>query len=116
MKQMGRCGWANKKDVLSLWIMAILLERDCYGYELLQAINSNPFLGPINPGGLYRILRELEFEGLVTSNWQVGCGPARRTYRLTDKGKEMLKNWKGLFEKHKVFIEQVLEKLEKGGV
>jgi DNA-binding PadR family transcriptional regulator len=43
---------------------------------------------------IYRHLRELEADGLVQSEWQTeGTGPARRIYRLTSDGEEVLALW-----------------------
>jgi len=43
------------------------------------------------PGGLYRYLRSMEKEQLVSSWWEPSqAGPARRTYVLTDEGKGAL--------------------------
>lgn len=66
-----------------------------HGYDLTQAANE---LGlselPIDPGGVYRCLRQLEAEGCVVSTWDTtGGGPARRTYQLTSLGWERLEGW-----------------------
>ena len=39
----------------------------------------------VDVGNLYRVLRALEEQGLVTSEWDETLpGPAKRTYELTD--------------------------------
>jgi DNA-binding PadR family transcriptional regulator len=44
------------------------------------------------PGGLYRYLRAMEREELVSSWWEPSqSGPARRTYELTRAGHEALR-------------------------
>jgi len=53
----------------------------------------------VDPGILYRTLRALEDEGTVISAWDTGgTGPARRVYRLTDQGWELLATWARYFE------------------
>jgi DNA-binding PadR family transcriptional regulator len=48
----------------------------------------------VDAGNLYRILRALEEEGMVTSEWNASLpGPAKRTYRLTDEGRRLLERW-----------------------
>src|SRR5215218_9385947 len=43
---------------------------------------------------LYRLLRQLELEGIVQSSWDTGgSGPARRVYRLTGAGSRLLDVW-----------------------
>ncbi len=105
------CRWHNKKEIMGVWILSVLLSDKLHGYELIQRINANPFLGPVNPGVVYRTLRELEMAGLVTSEWDFGRGPARRLYSITSKGKQWLKQARPYFEEYKRFIEGVLERL-----
>jgi PadR family transcriptional regulator, regulatory protein PadR len=48
----------------------------------------------INPGTLYRTLRQMEKEGLCKSDWGTPeGGPARRTYSVTEAGEECLVAW-----------------------
>ena len=45
----------------------------------------------IDPGSMYRLLRGLEEQGLVTSTWQTAdAGPSRRVYVITEQGIEAL--------------------------
>ena len=69
-----------------------LLFKQSYGYELIQSIQEFGFVeGEPPPGMVYRHLRQLEGDGLVTSEWETeGSGPAKRTYRLTAEGVEVL--------------------------
>ena len=49
----------------------------------------------VDPGGLYRLLRQLEQEGVVESTWsEGGFGPQRRDYSLTGLGWELLASWR----------------------
>jgi len=90
-----------------------------YGYELIQNIQRFGFLeGQAPPGMIYRHLRQLEEDGLVSSQWITqGSGPARRVYRLTPEGREMLDVWVGYMERQAQnlnhFIEQYRQ-IEKG--
>ncbi len=104
--------WHNKKEILGMWVLSMLLTKKLHGYELLQRINEDPFLGPINPGMIYRILRELEMLGFVVSQWSFGGGPAKRIYAITPIGKKWLYSMKPYLEEHKRFIDSVLEKLK----
>ncbi len=50
--------------------------------------------GAVDLGNLYRVLRALEAEGIVTSEWRAELpGPAKRTYALTDTGRRLLSRW-----------------------
>ncbi len=76
-------------------ILMGLNDRPSYGYELIQNIHKFGFLeGQAPPGMIYRHLRQLEEDGLVSSEWKTeGSGPAKRVYRITPDGKEMLSVW-----------------------
>src|SRR5919202_5023682 len=75
-------------------LLLLLRERPAHGYELLERL---PELLPderVDMGNLYRILRALEEEGLVSSEWRADLpGPAKRTYELTDQGRRLLDRW-----------------------
>jgi DNA-binding PadR family transcriptional regulator len=47
--------------------------------------------GDVDVGNLYRALRRMEGEGLVTSSWsEMGSGPNRRVYQITPQGRQFL--------------------------
>jgi PadR family transcriptional regulator len=76
-------------------ILLGLLLKASYGYELIQNIQKFGFVeGQAPPGMIYRHLRQLEKDGLVSSNWETkGTGPAKRMYTITEEGKEVLAIW-----------------------
>jgi len=48
----------------------------------------------MNPGTFYRTLRQMEKDGMVSSNWDTSeGGPARRVYSITDAGEAYLNYW-----------------------
>lgn len=87
-------GWLPRNYLRSC-LLLLLAEGPSHGYELLGAL---PPLGLEEPdtGGLYRSLRAMEQEGLVRSWWAPSSsGPARRSYDLTEEGREWLHLWAG---------------------
>ena len=79
------------------WLMpvalVILREESSYGYELMERLEEFGF-AEINPGTLYRTLRQMENEGLCESEWETSeGGPARRMYAITDAGESYLAAW-----------------------
>lgn len=71
-------------------LLLLLAEGPSHGYELLEHVRRLGIKGA-EPGGLYRYLRSMEKEELVSSWWEPSqAGPARRTYVLTDKGAKAL--------------------------
>ncbi|MGH9076902.1 MAG: PadR family transcriptional regulator [Acidimicrobiales bacterium] len=68
-------------------LLVALAEGQSHGYELLDAVR-HMGLRSAEAGGLYRCLRTMEEDNLVTSWWEPSqSGPPRRTYLLTPEGK-----------------------------
>jgi DNA-binding PadR family transcriptional regulator len=55
---------------------------------------------PIEEGTLYPLLRRLEGQGLLASEWRIEDGPPRRYYRLSRAGEDLYRDltasWRGL--------------------
>ena len=60
-----------------------------YGYELRQALADKGM--PIEEGTLYPLLRRLETQGFLKSEWKIEDGPPRRYYSLNADGRKLLK-------------------------
>ena len=77
-----------------------LLEHPGYGYGLLEQLGAHGF--PTDANTLYPLLRRLESQGLLGSEWRVDAGPPRRYYALSAEGRRTLKtlvgSWQGLNE------------------
>lgn len=74
-------------------VLLVLSEGPQHGYALLEALQERGYLpGKADVGNLYRGLRRLEKSGAVTSEWvrQSGPGPSRRTYQITEQGRQLL--------------------------
>ena len=71
-------------------VLAVLsqLRQVQYGYSLRQALAQRGM--PIEEGTLYPLLRRLEGQGLLASEWKIEEGPPRRYYRLNDAGEALL--------------------------
>jgi DNA-binding PadR family transcriptional regulator len=71
-----------------------------YGYELRQALEDRGM--PIEEGTLYPLLRRLEAQGLLKSDWKTDSGSPRRYYSLNADGRKLLKklteSWQGMNE------------------
>jgi PadR family transcriptional regulator len=75
------------------YLLLILRDWSSYGFDMLERLQAFGFAA-MNPGSLYRILRQMEKDGMVSSAWDTSnAGPARRMYTLTDAGEEYLKVW-----------------------
>ena len=79
------------------WLVPMMLlsirEWDSYGYELMERARALGF-EKMNPGTMYRALRQMEKDGDVESSWETSRGgAARRMYTITDAGEAHLGLW-----------------------
>jgi DNA-binding PadR family transcriptional regulator len=77
---------------LRLYLLKLLDEEPRHGYEVIRLLQDR-FMGVYapSPGTIYPRLARLEEEGLVTHDENGG----RKVYRITDKGREELRNRSG---------------------
>ena len=81
-------------------VLAVLaqLRDEQYGYTLRKALTERGM--PVDEGTLYPLLRRLEAQGLLASEWREEDKRQKRFYRLSADGKTMLKQllaeWKGI--------------------
>jgi len=96
-------------------LLLLLRERPLHGYELLERLPELGLEGRIDIGNLYRLLRALEEEGLVSSKWSDELpGPAKRTYELTDDGRRVLDTWAEALRRARTTIGTFLDRYEEG--
>jgi PadR family transcriptional regulator PadR len=70
-------------------MLQLLDEQPTYGYELLARLRASGW--SLEAGRGYRVLRAMEAEGLLGSEWcDSSHGPRRRAYNLTPAGREAL--------------------------
>jgi poly-beta-hydroxybutyrate-responsive repressor len=98
-------------------VLLLLREQPRHGYELLDLL---PAMigdsGQADIGNLYRLLRRLEEEGVLSSVWQAEhSGPAKRTYTLTHLGENLLTGWVRALRDAQERITGFLTLYEKGG-
>ncbi|MDO6570203.1 MULTISPECIES: PadR family transcriptional regulator [unclassified Gilvimarinus] len=83
-----------------LLVMAVLeaVVTPHYGYSLRRHMEQNGLT--VDEGTLYPLLRRLESQELLTSDWQVQEGRKRRVYQLSTLGEQarevMAREWQQL--------------------
>jgi len=86
-----------RRGVLALAVLSQLRTAQ-YGYSLRQALAEQGM--PIEEGTLYPLLRRLEEQGLLASEWRIEDGPPRRYYTLNKKGTrlfaQLTQSWRAL--------------------
>ena len=98
------------KGLLDLCVLSFLIDKDMYGYEIVQSISKSI---EVSEGTIYPILRRLSKEGyfetyIVESNE----GPARKYYRITALGIEFYKKQLNSWEKLKNGMDSILKRGE----
>jgi len=86
------------KTFLTPYMLLMLRDSILHGYAIWEKLMDMkiPGLTESDRATIYRILRQLEREGKVTSEWDTttaGNGPAKRVYTLTDAGESFLQIW-----------------------
>lgn len=97
------CGLGRMSRLVEPVLLSLLAKGEAqYGYELLERANEIALTdSEIDAAVVYRTLHTLEQAGCVVSQWQPGCGgPHRRTYVITDVGRQHLQDWLTVLERH----------------
>lgn len=84
------------KGVIEMCVLALVSQRDFYGYELVETISKRI---EISEGTIYPILRRLTLEKYFETYLKESTeGPPRKYYRMTTTGKneteKLLSEWK----------------------
>jgi PadR family transcriptional regulator, regulatory protein PadR len=97
-----------RRGCLVLAVLAQLREEH-YGYTLRKALSDEGL--EIEESTLYPLLRRLETQGLLTSEWREEDKRNKRFYRLSVEGEailtQLLAEWNGINKSlHKILKEQ----------
>ncbi len=85
-----------------------------HGYDLAERIGQVIGVDKVDYGNLYRMLRGMEKEDLLSSVWDDGAGPAKRVYDMTDEGENLLTAWVGALEAFQERVTTFVESYHKG--
>jgi len=82
-----------KKGFFSYIILLLLKDKPRYGFEISNKISEITLKKvTFQSSGIYHILKKMEHEGLVTSDWEPSDkGPNRKYYTITESGEQLLK-------------------------
>ncbi len=91
-------------------ILAVLsqLHEEQYGYSLMKSLEDQGM--QIDQGTLYPLLRRLEEQKLLESNWRMDTSRPRRYYILSDFGRQVLEEMTLEWSRIKTTVDQLLEK------
>jgi PadR family transcriptional regulator, regulatory protein PadR len=111
--QDGHRGWVRPGGRRGRWLEPFLLvllgEGESHGSALIGRLN-DLCIAPngVDVGMAYRTLRECEADGLVVSRWITEHGAPRRTYQLTEAGRQALAEWTGVMHERRRLVDAFL--------
>ncbi len=98
-----------RRGTLILSVLSQLSEAK-YGYALVQSLEEKGV--EIDPNTLYPLLRRLEKQGILTSQWDVGESKPRKYYSRTPMGDDIFRRLKEQWEQLSENMEQILREEE----
>lgn len=106
------CRGYNLDKLLQPNILILLAKQDLHGYLIIQELEKKNLFHDekVDNTGVYRALKTLEDRAMLRCEWKLDeTGPAKKIYKITDKGLECLKTWIQTLENYKKFVEQIIE-------
>ena len=94
-----------KRGTMVLLVLSQLHSNE-YGYSLVQKLEEKKV--PIEAGTLYPLLRRLEKQKLLISEWDTSESRPRKFYTLSDEGKEVYKKLKKEWKQISTLLETIL--------
>jgi poly-beta-hydroxybutyrate-responsive repressor len=100
----------NMERFMEICLLLLLSQQSSHGYTLAEKLTYFGFSkDELNIGSLYRTLRKMEKDNLVTSNWQAGeQGPKKRVYQITEIGENTLEQWVQVLKNRKKRISKLI--------
>lgn len=83
------------------------LRRPMYGYSLVKKLNDNQI--PMDANTLYPLMRRLEGQGLLKSQWDTGEAKPRKYYSITEEGLEVLEKTSAYYKAFSANVNALLE-------
>lgn len=83
------------------------LKTPMYGYSLVKTLNDSGI--PIDANTLYPLMRRLEGQGLLVSEWDTAEAKPRKYYRITEEGKSVLEKTKAYYKTFSQNVNNLLE-------
>lgn len=98
-------GGTPKNLMIPFLLLSLRGGFSVHGYKLIQQLTQLGF-SSIDQGNVYRLLRQLEKDNLVKSEWDTSSsGPAKRIYSITDVGLQYLDLWAESLEQYQTMLD-----------
>lgn len=95
-----------RRGTLILLVLSQMKEPT-YGYNLVKKLNDRDI--PMDANTLYPLMRRLEGQGLLKSQWDTGEGKPRKYYQITPEGLEALEKTKKYWDTFSQNVNAMLE-------
>lgn len=100
------------RGVLDMCVLACLVDEPSYGYELMRRLE-DAGLPAGSEASIYLLLKRLKKHELAEAELvDSDSGPARKVYRATDLGQQVLAEWIEDYQQVALGVEKVLSQLK----
>ena len=94
--------------VLEMCLLSIIDEEASYGYEMVSKLRERG-LDLASEGSIYPLLSRLQKQGLIEGYLvQSSEGPARKYYRMSEVGRDILVQWRQEWQDFSSSVDEVL--------
>ena len=95
-----------RRGTLILLVLSQLREP-MYGYSLVRKLNDHDV--PMDANTLYPLMRRLESQGLLASQWDTSEAKPRKYYQITKDGLAVLEKTKAYWKAFSTNVDSLLE-------
>ena len=89
-------------------LLSIIDEEASYGYEMVSKLRERG-LDLASEGSIYPLLSRLQKQGIIQGYLvQSSEGPARKYYRMSDRGRDLLQKWRADWSEFRNSVDAVL--------
>ena len=95
--------------VLAMCLLSIIKDEPSYGYEMVSKLRERG-LDLASEGSIYPLLSRLQKQGMIEGYLvQSSEGPARKYYRMSEKGRKVLEQWTNEWNVFRTSVDAVLD-------
>jgi PadR family transcriptional regulator PadR len=89
-------------------LLSLIEEEASYGYEMVSKLRDRG-LDLASEGSIYPLLSRLQKQGMIEGYLvQSQAGPARKYYRMSNEGREILEQWRHEWRDFRASVDAVL--------
>jgi len=97
---------ALRKGLLEFLVLGVVASDVVYAADIIRRLGTTDFA--TQEGTLYPLLSKMRREGLLDYEWQESAtGPPRKYYRLTDRGRAQLREFRDYWASLTALIEDL---------